>query len=120
MGGLLCLSMLAFALFCWVQKRKKKTEETDIIHIDEHKKIKETIVPGPFGTQTVVISVEDDVHIDEEIKKKTEEGGHHHHGLHVEPSSSSTDQGTSRSADDEVGISKLLHHHQQKHDNDNA
>ena len=33
---------------------------------------------GPHGTQTVVLSVEDDIHIDEEIKKneKIEEGLH--------------------------------------------
>lgn len=75
------LSLLAFALFCCVQKRKKKTQqETDIIHIDEHKKVKETIVPGPFGQQAVVITVEDDVHIDEVIRKNEEKEGH---GLHA-------------------------------------
>lgn len=45
-------------------------EETDIIHIEEHRKIKEAIVAGPHGSyQTVVLSVEDDVHVDEEIRR---------------------------------------------------
>ena len=101
--------MLAFALFCCIQNRKKKTQETDIIHIDEHKTIKETVVPGPFGRQAVIITVEDDVHIDEEIKKKTEKGGH---GLHALPSSAEVDQGNSSSV--EVATTspgRELHHH---------
>lgn len=86
--------MLAFALFCCIQRRKKKTQETEVIHFDEHKTVKETIVPGPFGRNTVVVTVEDDVHIDEEIKKKNEKGGH---GLHAKSSSPEADQGTSSS-----------------------
>lgn len=83
-GGLALLSLFAFALFCFFQKtKKKKTQETDIIHIDEHKKGKETIVPGPFGRQAVVIEVEDDVHVDE--VNKTEKLGH---GFHAKSSSS--------------------------------
>lgn len=85
-GGLALLSLLAFALFCFFQKTKKKTtQETDVIHIDKHKKGKETIVPCPFGKQAVVIEVEDDVHVDE--TKKSEKLGH---GLHAKSSSSSS------------------------------
>ncbi|GAU39904.1 hypothetical protein TSUD_04960 [Trifolium subterraneum] len=82
-GGLVLLSLITFVLFCCFQKSKeKKTRETDIIHINEHKKGKETIAPGPFGQQAVVISVEDDVHVDEEKKKETLD-----HGLHAKSSS---------------------------------
>ncbi|CAL5206452.1 unnamed protein product [Lathyrus oleraceus] len=69
-GGLVFLSLLTFALFYFFKKRNEKTQETDIIHIDEHKKGKETITPGPFGKQAVAISVEDDVHVDETRKKE--------------------------------------------------
>lgn len=72
---------MAAALFCFVKKRKEKTiEETEIIHIDEHRKIKEAIVEGPHGScQTVVLSVEDDIHVNEEIirSEKIEEKGLH-------------------------------------------
>ncbi|WJX15899.1 hypothetical protein P8452_05996 [Trifolium repens] len=82
-GGLALLSLITLVLFSGFQKRKeKKTQETDIIHIDEHKKGKETIVPGPFGQQTVIISVEDDVHVDEARKKETLD-----HGVHAKSSS---------------------------------
>ncbi|XP_057738190.1 protein TRACHEARY ELEMENT DIFFERENTIATION-RELATED 6-like [Arachis stenosperma] len=74
-GGLLFLSVLAFALFCLIKKMKKKKQETDIIHFDEHRHFTEAIVPGPCGEQVVVLSVDDDVHIDEEIIKN-EEFGH--------------------------------------------
>jgi preprotein translocase subunit YajC len=85
-GGLILLSLITFVLFCFFQKRKeKKTQETDIIHIDEHKKGKENIVSGPFGQQAVEISVEDDVHVDEEKRKETLD-----HGLHAESSSAIT------------------------------
>lgn len=69
-GGLVFLSLLTFALFYFIKRRNEKTQETDIIHIDEHKKGKETITPGPFGKQAVAISVEDDVHVDETRKKE--------------------------------------------------
>ena len=87
--------MLAFALFCCVQrKKKKKTQETDVIHFDEHRRVNETIVPGPFGRNTVVVTVEDDVHIDEEIIKSEKVG----HNLHAKSSSPpEADQGSSSS-----------------------
>ena len=40
-------------------------QEIDIIHADKHLKIREAIVPGPHGPQSVTISIEDDMHIDE-------------------------------------------------------
>ncbi|KAI5311916.1 hypothetical protein L3X38_041089 [Prunus dulcis] len=86
LGSVFFLAFLAFALLCWIKRRKKKTiQETDIIHIDKHRKIKEQIVEGPYGPQAVVLSVEDDVHIDEEIRKNETIG---HKGLHGKVKSS--------------------------------
>jgi hypothetical protein len=49
------------------------------MRVNEHKKGKETIVSGPFGQQAVVISVEDDMHLDEaRMSEKL------HHGLHCQ------------------------------------
>jgi hypothetical protein len=111
-GGIALLSMLAFALFCCVQKRKKKTTQgTDIVHIDEHKKVTETIIPGPSGQPpTVVISVEDDVHIDEVIKKNEEVG----HDLHAEPSKVESNQDNISSSNEVAATSSPAgheHHH---------
>ena len=75
------LAFLAAALFCFLKKRKKKTvQETEIVHFNEHKKVKEAIVEGRHGPEAVVLSVEDDVHIDEVIVKSEKVG---HEGLHA-------------------------------------
>ncbi|KAM5562448.1 protein TRACHEARY ELEMENT DIFFERENTIATION-RELATED 7A [Rosa sericea] len=70
-GSVFFLAFLAIALFCFIKKKKKKStiQETEVIHFDKHRKIKEAIVEGPHGPQAVVLSVEDDVHIDEAIRK---------------------------------------------------
>jgi hypothetical protein len=69
-GGLFFLAFLAAAVFCCIKRRKKKTvEETDIIHVDEQRKVKEAIIEGAHGPQAVILSIEDDVHIDEVIRK---------------------------------------------------
>ena len=75
---------MAAAFFCFVKKRKEKTiEETEIIHIDEHRKIKEAIVAGPHGScETTVLSVEDDIHITEEIVRSEKVGEKGLHGTH--------------------------------------
>ncbi|CAI9115622.1 OLC1v1016576C1 [Oldenlandia corymbosa var. corymbosa] len=73
-GGLFLLACAFAALCCFLKKKKKKSvEKTEIIDIDEHLKVKEAIVQGPHGTKTVVLSVDDDVHINEMdiIKEKT-------------------------------------------------
>lgn len=44
-------------------------QETDIIRTDEHLKIKEAIVEGPNGPQAIVLSIENDKHVEEEIIK---------------------------------------------------
>ncbi|XP_073294813.1 uncharacterized protein [Primulina huaijiensis] len=68
-----CIFFLAFcllALWCFMKKRKKTTiQETDMVRTDEHLKIKEAIVEGPNGTQAIVLSIEDDKHVEEEIVK---------------------------------------------------
>ena len=53
-------------------------QETDIVDIDEHLKIQEAIIPGPHGPQVKILSIEDDVHIQEKIIKneKEIEGSH--------------------------------------------
>ncbi|EYU45053.1 hypothetical protein ABFS82_13G056400 [Erythranthe guttata] len=69
-GGLFFLAFLAAALFCCAKKKKKKIiNETDKIKIDEHVKIQEAVVPGPHGTQMTVVTIDEDFHIEEEIKK---------------------------------------------------
>lgn len=100
------LSMLAFALFCCVQKRKKK-QETDIVHINEHKKITENIVPGPNGQPLVVVTVEDDVHIDEVIKKNAEVG----HALHAEASKVEPNQDNVSSSNEVATTTSPGHEH---------
>ncbi|XP_021284109.1 formin-like protein 2 [Herrania umbratica] len=80
-GGLFLLAFLAVALFCLLKKKKKKTvQETDVVHVDEHLKMKKAIVPGPHGPHAVVLEIVDDVDIDEEIvkTKKIEQGSHVH------------------------------------------
>jgi hypothetical protein len=53
-------------------------QKTEIISIDENKKVQEAIIPGPHGEKVLVLSIEEDVHIEEEIKKneKVSEGPH--------------------------------------------
>ncbi|OMO98288.1 hypothetical protein COLO4_14024 [Corchorus olitorius] len=68
------------ALFCFIKKRKKKTvQETDMVSIDEHVKVQEAIIPGPHGEKNKVLLIEEDIHIEEEIKrnKKISEGPSH-------------------------------------------
>ncbi|VFQ80862.1 unnamed protein product [Cuscuta campestris] len=70
LGGLFFLAFLSVALCCFIKKRKKRmVQESDVVKVDEHIKVHETIVPGPHGTQTTFITIDDDLHIDEEVKK---------------------------------------------------
>ncbi|KAL3845445.1 hypothetical protein ACJIZ3_002848 [Penstemon smallii] len=78
-GFIFFVALGFFALWCIITKRKKKTvQETDLISADEHLRVKEAIVEGPHGPQTVVLSVEDDKHIEEKIMKNEELGGKSH------------------------------------------
>ncbi|GMN26127.1 hypothetical protein TIFTF001_040806 [Ficus carica] len=78
-GCVFFLVFLAAALFCFLKKRKKTVQETGIIHLDEHKNTREAVVVGPQGIDTMVLSVEDDIHIDGDIKKNEKVG----EGLHA-------------------------------------
>ncbi|KAL2476540.1 putative leucine-rich repeat extensin-like protein 3 [Abeliophyllum distichum] len=70
LGGLFFLAFLSVALFCFLKKRKKRIiHETDKVKIDEHIKVHEDIVTGPHGTKAVVLTIDDDVNIEEVIKK---------------------------------------------------
>ncbi|KAF5725283.1 tumor necrosis factor ligand superfamily member 6 [Tripterygium wilfordii] len=69
-AGLLFLAFLVFGLCCLIKKKKKNTiEEAELVHVDEHLKVKEAIVEGPHGAQAVVLEIDDDVHADEMIRK---------------------------------------------------
>lgn len=46
-------------------------KKAEIVRIDEHMKVQEAIIPGPHGEQTTVLTIEEDVHIEEEIKKNS-------------------------------------------------
>nr|XP_023877123.1 uncharacterized protein LOC111989559 [Quercus suber]POE80317.1 hypothetical protein CFP56_14081 [Quercus suber] len=112
-GSLLFLAFLAAALFCFLKKKKKKAvQEVEIIHVDEHKKVREAIIPGPRGTQSVILSIEDDVHIDERIAKNEKFG---HAGLHAksvqgESGSTNKERGSSSSSFDQQQFDKSLDH----------
>lgn len=75
-------------------------QETDIVNIDEHLRVKEAIIPGPHGPEVKILSIEDDVHIQEEIKKNEMEikGSHIRstqdipEALHMEASTSKSSQ----------------------------
>ncbi|KAK4340916.1 hypothetical protein RND71_039417 [Anisodus tanguticus] len=77
-----------------MKKKKKSTiivEEKEVKHIDDHLKIKESIVEGPHGKlETVVLSVEEDLHKEDDIvrTKKELEKAHHHNLLHANDKSS--------------------------------
>ncbi|XAR62436.1 hypothetical protein NMG60_11017187, partial [Bertholletia excelsa] len=75
LGCLLFLALFAMALCFFVKKRKKKTEQgTDVIRKSEHLKVKEDFVKRPGGREAVVLTIEDDVHV-EEAKRKKEMSG---------------------------------------------
>lgn len=80
-GGFCFLAFVLFALCCFIKYRKKASQEqeADNVRVDEHVKIKEDIVEGPHGTKAVVLTIEDDVHIQEDIRKNEKFGG----GMHA-------------------------------------
>ncbi|PHU14520.1 hypothetical protein BC332_15725 [Capsicum chinense] len=72
---LLCMAL--FALHCYLKKKKNKTilvEETEAKHVDENMRVKENIVKGPHGQpESVMLSVEEDLHVDDDIIRKKKE-----------------------------------------------
>ncbi|KAJ0547869.1 hypothetical protein HanIR_Chr08g0377041 [Helianthus annuus] len=67
-GGIFLLGLATIALCCLMKKWKgsKATEQNKMVHFDEHKKVHENIVQGPSGAKTVALTVDDDLHVDEE------------------------------------------------------
>ncbi|KAI8531477.1 hypothetical protein RHMOL_Rhmol11G0139300 [Rhododendron molle] len=98
-GCIFFLAFLAIAIYCFIKKTKKKNvvQEADIIHVDEHLKVKKGIVQGPHGAEAVALSFEDDVHVVEEIKKNEMfvEGKH---VKSTDETSSALEEGTSTSS----------------------
>ncbi|CAN0928576.1 Protein TRACHEARY ELEMENT DIFFERENTIATION-RELATED 6 [Linum grandiflorum] len=84
MGGLVA------AICCYLKKmkkEKKKTKhETGIIHVDDHMRVKEAIVPGPNGPRAVVLEIDDDLHVDGVVRKdevmENVRGCKYEHGHH--------------------------------------
>ncbi|KAK8681863.1 hypothetical protein V6N13_054262 [Hibiscus sabdariffa] len=87
-------------------KKKKTVQEARVVHVDEHMKIKEAIVQGPDGPRTVLLEVEDDIHIDEVIAKtqRIEKGSNLH----------SCDQNHHKDIE-AGGETSSCHHHQLQH-----
>ncbi|KAL7582360.1 hypothetical protein Lser_V15G45710 [Lactuca serriola] len=66
-----CVFFLALPLFalCYILKKSKcnkMAEKSEMVHIDEHLKVNENILQGPNGTKLVAITIDDDLHVDEE------------------------------------------------------
>ncbi|KAK8609102.1 hypothetical protein V6N13_025409 [Hibiscus sabdariffa] len=94
-GGFILLACAAVALYYFLNT-KKKVEETDLVHVDEHRKVKEAIVSGPHGPHAVIIGIEDDVHVTEDIVKAEKVGrgsrlGENHKAIEAGAASSSSD-----------------------------
>ncbi|MFS7952720.1 hypothetical protein Hanom_Chr07g00610241 [Helianthus anomalus] len=80
-GGVFFLAFAMAALWCFLKKRKKMVQKAENVHFDEHRKVSEKIVQGPHGTETVILSVEDDIHIEEDMRKSELEN--FRKGLHL-------------------------------------
>lgn len=95
LGGFCFLAFVVFALCCFIKYRKKASQEADNVRVDEHMKIKEDVVEGPHGTKAVVLTIEDDVHIEEDIRKndKFGEGMHAKSALGIDVAESSSGPG---------------------------
>ncbi|KAI3789064.1 hypothetical protein L2E82_01851 [Cichorium intybus] len=51
----------------------KTTEKNELVHVDEHLKVTENVLQGPNGMKAVAITVEDDLHVDEEEECRKKE-----------------------------------------------
>ncbi|XP_028062095.1 uncharacterized protein LOC114265472 [Camellia sinensis] len=99
-GCLLLLAFFAIALFCIIIKKKKKKEkvqETDIVHVHEHLKVKEAVVKGPRGTEAMTLAIDDDVDVDEEIRKEEKFKGTHAKLKSADDNPSAIEEGVSTS-----------------------
>ncbi|KAI3820388.1 hypothetical protein L1987_07934 [Smallanthus sonchifolius] len=67
-----------------------------MVHVDEHLKVRKNIVRAPNGLEAVSITVDDDLHSDEQEEcMKNEKVGKH---LHQTPSDASNAQSTNSQA----------------------
>ncbi|KAL3623667.1 hypothetical protein CASFOL_032483 [Castilleja foliolosa] len=64
------LCLFAISWFLIKTRKNKSKQDIEMIRGDEHFKAKEDIVKGPFGSQAVTITIEDDKRFEGEIKKK--------------------------------------------------
>lgn len=85
-------------------------QETNTVHIDEHLKIKEAIVPGPHGPQVVILSVEDDMHIQEEIKRNEKEN----QGSHIRSTQNTAQALEMKASIPEPSQHQIMHNHKQQ------
>ncbi|KAJ4917283.1 tracheary element differentiation-related 6 [Raphanus sativus] len=71
LGCVMFLAFLAFVICFMIKKKcKKNSDKSEIVRVDEHYKMNEAIVEGPHGPEAVVLSVEDDVHIEDLVKRE--------------------------------------------------
>uniref|UniRef100_A0A1J3GAH4 Protein TRACHEARY ELEMENT DIFFERENTIATION-RELATED 6 n=1 Tax=Noccaea caerulescens TaxID=107243 RepID=A0A1J3GAH4_NOCCA len=74
LGCVMFLAFLTFVIWFLIKKKSKKNSEKSVaVRVDEHFKMNESIVEGPHGREAVVLSVEDDVHIEDLVKKGEKE-----------------------------------------------
>ncbi|KAG6405981.1 hypothetical protein SASPL_133577 [Salvia splendens] len=86
---------LAFCLLAmWyllTRRTEKKMQEAEVIRCDEHVRVKEDIMKGPMGAETIALSIEKDDNFEEDfIKKEKELKGKHMHYADTEKGASST------------------------------
>lgn len=79
--------MLCIWWFIKGRKERKLIQERKDIDVDEHLKVQEMIVRGPHGPKKVLVSMEDDVHVHEDVhKNEIDMVGKGLHGEHKEGS----------------------------------
>ncbi|CAN8320591.1 unnamed protein product [Cochlearia groenlandica] len=74
LGCVMFLAFLAFVVCFLIKKKcKKNREKSELVRVDEHFEMEESIVEGPHGSEVVVLSVKDDVHMEKLAKKSDKE-----------------------------------------------
>ncbi|KAK1435543.1 hypothetical protein QVD17_01309 [Tagetes erecta] len=92
-GGVCFIALASFALWFVVKKSKcsKTSNKQEMVHVDEHVKVKKNIVQGLNGMKAVSITVDDDLHVDEEkecIKNEKIGKNLHHDDINAQPATS--------------------------------